>query len=92
MLAGLGECPGQRLEPSSIASYLATDALKDSHREFRTVAHRQAVHPTLVIPRLDSTHLDSGIPERNQDARDATMPVGRDNREMTIPDVNCQHW
>lgn len=57
-------------------SYLVTDSLKDSHREFWTVAHSQAVHPTLIAPGLDPTHLDSGIPESNQHVRDTTMPWG----------------
>jgi hypothetical protein len=72
--------------------YLATDSLKDPHREFWAAAHDQAIHPTIITLRLDPTHLDSGIPESNQDARDTTMPVGCDNREMTVPDVDRQHW
>jgi len=41
--------------------YLATDSLKDPDREFCAVAHGQAIHPTIITPRLDPTHLDSGI-------------------------------
>jgi hypothetical protein len=57
----------------------ATDSLKDPHREFWAVAHGQAIHPTIITPRLDPTHLGSGIPESNQDARDTTMSVATVN-------------
>jgi hypothetical protein len=72
--------------------YLATDSLKDPHREFWAVAHGQAIHPTIIAPRLDLTDLDSRILESNQHARNTTMPVGCANREMTVPAVDRQHW